>query len=398
MKHKFLLPVVILSALSFTVAGQNRSISFSEKPWAEILSQAKSLNRMIFLDGYASWCGPCKWMAANMFTRDTIADYYNNTFICAHFDMEKGEGVQLARLYQVKAYPSLLFLSPDGELVHKRVGAPQLVADYFDMAHAALTPGEGFVACMKKYQEGERDPKFMIKYLGRVSEAYMPVNEPLKEYFATQKPADLVNRDNWSIIYKYVSDMDSQEFNYLLKYQKEYGDLYTVDSVSSKIFSVFLQSLITVCRSSSFNEGMYNQIKEKIRASGYAGVEKVIFASDLNLYQMKSDMQRFITLAMTDLDKYYSDDYEALNSIAWTFSQITAEKTNLEKASGWARRSIALKSTAENNNTYASLMFKLGNKAEAVRYEKTAIELARKENIPLKKFEDTLKRFEEKPQ
>ena len=344
---------------------------------------------MIFLDAYTSWCGPCKWMAANMFTNDTLADYYNKTFISAHFDMEKGEGVQLAQTYQVQAYPTLLFLNPDGEAIHKRVGAPQNVQDYLDMGSIALTPGEGLYACMDKFQAGNRDAKFTMKYLQRLQEAYMPVSEPLKQYFGTQKETELINRVNWEMIYQFVADMDSPEFDYLLKHQKEYEKLYTRDSVNSKIFNVYLQSLTGIRRSRSFSEANYDLLKQKIRDSGFDGAEKVIFTADLS----SSGNEKFFELACSGIDKYYSDDWAMLNRIAKAFLQNTQDLKYLAKAADWAKKSIGLNSVSENNDTYANLMYKSGDKAAAVEYEKTAIELAQKEKVSTKQFEETLKKF-----
>ena len=374
---------------------QKRSITFIEKPFSELLAQAKAENKLIFLDAYTTWCGPCKWMAANMFTRDTIADYYNKTFICAHFDMEKGEGPELAKSFQVTVYPTLLFINSAGELVHKQAGALQNVREYFDMANIALTPGEGFIACMKKFSEGNRDPKFILKYLDRLQGAYMPVNEPLNQYFASVKAEDLPSRPNWDILYRYLSDMDSREFAFLLKNQDEFAKRYTKDSVDSKIFNVYFQSLTAGTRNRSFTEADYNALKQKIRESGYRGAEKVIFTSDLNAFQMKGDGEKFISLALSGVDTYFSDDYAMLSRMAGAFAQITKETKNLEAAAEWARKSTALKSTAENNSTCASLMFKLGKKGEAIKYQKKAVEAARREQLPVKQYETMLKVYQE---
>ena len=391
MKYRLPVLTVILMLAFLNGFSQNRSISFIEKSWSELLIQAKSQDKTIFLDAYTSWCGPCKWMAANMFTNDTIADYYNKTFLCAHFDMEKGEGVQLARAYQVKAYPTLLFINPAGEVVHMRVGAPQKVQDYLDMGKIAITPGEGFNAYMKRFKEGDRDPAFILKYLDRLQGAYMPINEPLKEYFASRKESDLMNRANWEIIYLYLSDMDSREFGYLLKHQEEYEKLYTRDSVNSKIFNVYLQSLTSVSRIRPFSEENYDLLKKRIRESGYKDAEKVFFTSDLGTY----GGDKFFELAYSGTDKWYSEDYDMLNRIASAFSRNTDDMKYLAKAAEWAKKSIALKNLSENNDTYAGLMFKMGNKPEAVKYEKTAIELAIKEKAPVKKYEENLKTFQE---
>jgi thiol-disulfide isomerase/thioredoxin len=393
---KFFAVLAIALIFSFSTGiAQNRSITFIDKPFAELLSLAKSQDRMIFLDAYTTWCGPCKWMAANMFTNDSVADYYNKTFICAHFDMEKGEGIELARTYQVRAYPTLLFINAAGEMVHKRVGAPQKVGDYLEMGAVALTPGEGFSAYMKRFQEGNRDPKFMVNYLERLQGAYMPITEPLNSYFATQQESDLLSRPNWNIIYRYVTEMDSKEFGFLLHHQKEYSALYTSDSVSSKIFNVYIQALTANIGSRSFSETGYGELQQKIRNSGFEGAEKVIFMGDLSRYQMKGETDKFINLAITGLDNFYSKDYAMLNRMANNFFQITTDTKNLEKAARWAIKSINLKSTSENNDTYANLMYKLGHKAEAIKYEERALEMAKKENVPTKVFESSLKKFRE---
>jgi hypothetical protein len=117
----------------------------------------------------------------------------------------------------------------------------------------------------------------------------------------------------------------------------------------------------------------------------------LIFTADLST---KID-EKFFELAYSGIDKYYSDDYDKLNRIAKAFLKNTEDVKYLHKAADWAKKSIDLKSMAENNDTYAGLMFKLGNKSEAVKYEKTALELAVKEKVALKEYEDNLKKFQE---
>lgn len=58
----------------------------------------------------ASWCGPCKMMDRNVFVKKSVGDYYNSTFVNARFDMEKGEGIEIAQKYMVRSYPTYLFL------------------------------------------------------------------------------------------------------------------------------------------------------------------------------------------------------------------------------------------------------------------------------------------------
>ncbi|MCX6279098.1 MAG: thioredoxin domain-containing protein [Bacteroidetes bacterium] len=380
--------------LQFAVSpgfGQKRSIAFIEKPWSEIIALAKAQDKLIFLDAYTTWCGPCKWIAANMFTNDSIADFYNQKFICAHFDMEKGEGTALSRTYQVKAYPTLLFINGNGEMVHKIVGAPQKVENYFEMGNIAMTPGEGFAAYQKKFEEGNRDQKFMTIYFERLQGAYMPITEPLNQYFASQKEGDLLSRANWEMINRYVTEPESQAFGYFFNHRKAYSKLYTFDSVDQKISNIFTQSLVNLARSRSFSETSYTEAKQKIRDTNYEGAEKVFFISDLSV----SSGEKFFETAYNGLDKWYSKDYSMLSRVASFFCKNTDDKKYLEKAAGWAKKSLELRSIAENNDIYANLMFKLGNKNEAVKFENIAIELAKEEKVAIKQYEDNLKRFQE---
>src|ERR1700743_1756251 len=94
--------IVVLVFYSITnTNAQNRSIQFQQGTWQQIKDKAAAQNKLIFMDCYTTWCGPCKWMADNVFTNDTVADYFNQHFICATFDMEKGEGKTLQKNYNV---------------------------------------------------------------------------------------------------------------------------------------------------------------------------------------------------------------------------------------------------------------------------------------------------------
>lgn len=82
----------------------------------------KKEKKLIFVDCYTSWCGPCKMLAKNVFTQDKVADFYNTEFVCVKMDMEKGEGPALAKKYEVQAFPTLLYIDSKGELKHCVVG------------------------------------------------------------------------------------------------------------------------------------------------------------------------------------------------------------------------------------------------------------------------------------
>jgi thiol:disulfide interchange protein len=98
------------------------SIQFTDASWNDILKKAKEENKVIFLDIYATWCGPCKLLKRTTFVNEEVGAFFNSNFINATFDGENGEGKELARLYQIHAYPTMLFINPDGSVKKVAVG------------------------------------------------------------------------------------------------------------------------------------------------------------------------------------------------------------------------------------------------------------------------------------
>lgn len=106
-------------------------IKFTEAKWAQILKKAKAEKKVIFLDAYASWCGPCKRLQKEVFTQKEVGDVFNEKFINVKMDMEKGEGPALTQQYPLEAYPTLFFIDGNGKVVKKVIGfypAAELVA------------------------------------------------------------------------------------------------------------------------------------------------------------------------------------------------------------------------------------------------------------------------------
>ncbi len=98
------------------------SIEFSNSSWDEIVKKAQAENKVIFLDIYASWCGPCKQLKNTTFTDKEVGAYFNANFVNATFDAEKGEGIKLAQHYSITAYPTMLFINPDGSVRKPVIG------------------------------------------------------------------------------------------------------------------------------------------------------------------------------------------------------------------------------------------------------------------------------------
>jgi thioredoxin 1 len=92
-------------------------IQFVEADWAKAVAEAKKQKKMIFIDAYTSWCGPCRMLKQNTFTDKAAGDYFNKHFINIALDMEKGDGLAFAQKYQVAAYPTLFIMDAEEKSV-----------------------------------------------------------------------------------------------------------------------------------------------------------------------------------------------------------------------------------------------------------------------------------------
>ena len=101
---------------------QSTQINFIEDSWNEALKQAAAKNKYIFVDAYATWCGPCKMLKATTFKNNKVADFYNSNFINVAIDMEKGMGPALAAQWGLRAYPTMIIFNAKGKPVSGTVG------------------------------------------------------------------------------------------------------------------------------------------------------------------------------------------------------------------------------------------------------------------------------------
>lgn len=219
MKNVFSFIALWLGVCPLAAQQSTEGIHFEDnKKFSEVLQKAGVEGKLVFVDCYTSWCGPCKQMAAKEFPKKEMGDYFNSKFVSVKIDMEKGEGPELLKRYDVNAFPTFLFLDANGELVHRMVGYKP--ADAFIQETEKGTTNSELVNAKKRYANGERSAAFIVAYLAMLNQNMMrgEVERVTTDYLADKTPTMLVNDSTaFQIFCDYVdSPMDST-------FQRMYG-------------------------------------------------------------------------------------------------------------------------------------------------------------------------------
>ena len=99
-----------------------QEIKFSSKTYKEVLAAAKISHKKVFIDAFATWCAPCKELRKHTFNDPKAAAYFNKHFVNFSIDVEKGEGVELAKTWRVEGLPTLLIVDENGQILANHVG------------------------------------------------------------------------------------------------------------------------------------------------------------------------------------------------------------------------------------------------------------------------------------
>lgn len=169
---KGLLLTFAISGLSLAASAQTEEgVAFNDNtPMKDIYAKAKAENKMILVDCYTSWCGPCKMMAKQEFPKKEMGDFFNPKYVAVKIDMEKGEGAQLLKLWDVNAFPTFLVLNTEGKVLLRLVGY-RSAEKFMKEIQEGLDKGP-YDGLDKQYAAGERSPEFIQKYLKKLQSLY----------------------------------------------------------------------------------------------------------------------------------------------------------------------------------------------------------------------------------
>lgn len=368
----------LFAILEIASVAQNKGIRFENEPvnFDKILEKAKKENKIVFADCYTSWCGPCKWMAKNVFTNDTVGDFFNSNFICVKIDMEKGEGPEIANRYEIGCYPTFLFLDSDRNVIY-RISGSCSVEEFFEMAKKAISQEKPYYILKKEYEKDSISREELVSYMKLRQASCLGVEEEVKKYFENFKSDPNHASLDWSVIKEFGIDINSPTFKFLVSNKEIFYSVYTEDSVNQVIGDLYSKAMRKCIYVKNIDTAGYINLRSEL-VNLNIGTSNIVAELDLGFYQRIGNWKKYANAAVLYIDRYLSKDdkeYMMLNEISWVFYEHIDAGIYLDLAIGWAKRSVELQKNVYNTDTYASLLFKRHKYEEALKVAEEAVQL-----------------------
>jgi thiol-disulfide isomerase/thioredoxin len=412
--------LLIISALFISMLSFSQGIVFEKGTWKQVLAKAKQTNKPIFVDVYTTWCGPCKIMSKDIFPLAEVGKVYNANYVCYQIDAEKGEGIEFAKKYEVKAYPTYLFIKADGTVFSSALGSMPEVRflEVSKIALADLKDPKSMEIWDKEYLSKKTDPAFLLSYMDKRDKLGKSNAQLFDEYLKALPEDERVSSDIVKLYARKQQELKIATFAFdnLLNNRVKF--------LSKNLNSV--DNLIALCINNSANEAaktkneklyltvlsVYDQLPKESKkierdiisinyysktddlanlakaTTNYCNnnlmkisIDSISKIDKLNLEKLekqlasnsqnKMDSVQLKRLKASITDNEKKNLASSLNNYAWIVFQKISDVNFLQDALKWSERSLQLTPTnGYYMDTYANLLYKLGRKDEAIaKYE-----------------------------
>lgn len=241
MKRTILSVIVAMTATMMVAQTNFRHISF-----AEALKAAKAEKKLVFVDFYTTWCGPCKMMARDVFPQKKLGDYMNAKFVCVKFDAEKEEA-DLVKKCSVNSYPTFIVFDTEGNEKARLIGSNSVDGFMADL-DMKIDPEKSPEKIKARYDAGERTAVLVKTYAAQIygeirmnrnnAELQKKLDEVIDSYYNSLSDAQRVKAENFFIYSDYVDNTADEKMQFLYNNREKVAkaDRAEVDTMLVKTY------------------------------------------------------------------------------------------------------------------------------------------------------------------
>jgi len=395
----------------FVNAQEKSSINFSKAAnWDELLAEAKKANKLIFIDAYATWCGPCKQMDKEVFTDPAVIDFINTNFISIKVQMDatnndddfiKNWHKESSKFSNyINGYPSYLFFTPNGGFSGREVGFWP-VNQFMQALTKAADKENNYTAKLEKFNRGILSKQELLELAYFAAETKdsnaVKIAKVYKSKYIDILPIDsLLKKENIRFIgtfYKIFSSNDPI-IRYTYEHQKEADSIIKPTGYSAAGLSDYVISkeyISPYIYKNNIPVADFNDWKklEKSIAKKYDATtaKRLVMVAKVTWAFKGERLEDAIRFEFEKIDAFGMDTTGIGRAMfnnrmfGIVFKQVDDPKL-LKKAVKLMKYVTEIEKGESHSHldTYASLLYKAGKKDEAIDVEKTALEMAKEEN------------------
>ncbi|MBO9633403.1 MAG: DUF255 domain-containing protein [Chitinophagaceae bacterium] len=393
------------------IAANAQGIGFHPvRNWDQLKKMARKENKLIFFDIYASWCGPCKKMDKEVYADSSVGQYMNERFISIKLQADSNTNdIQLlnsdyafasevTKQFGLDGFPCYYFVDAEGRLLYRSEGF-QLPREFLKTAAFAQDATTNLVGRMQKANNAQMDKKGLLqlaldlKKAKQQDAALKVIKQYKKRFLDGQPPFEILDKDILPVFGEFseIFHAKDQLITYIFLNKSLSDSLMDRKGFSTTLIDFFVNRDYMVPAffrngKASGDIASITDLEKRIAAEFDAKTaRKAATQAKCSWYELKKDYPRFLEAWFEKVDSFgidMKDPYGALE-INNTIYEIVLTQTNdpvyLKKSIAYMEALLKVDPDSYSRlDTYASILYKNGQKQKAIEVEKKALALAAK--------------------
>jgi thiol-disulfide isomerase/thioredoxin len=348
-----------------------QGIEFFHGTFQEALAKAKTEEKVLFIDAFTKWCGPCKKMSKFVFTEEKVGSYFNKNFINLKLDMEEQDGLKFGKKYPVTAYPTLIFMDGDGKVIKKVKGAQQ-PDGLINIGKQALQGFDQSAKYAELYDEGNREFNTVYKYIKALNSAGKP-SLKIANDFLNSDP-DLTPDEIALFTFEAATEADSRIFDLMLENKQSVLAQVSPEEYKAKVVEACSATLnkALVYDMEMLKEETHAKCKEAL-GDDEAKLENLKF--DMIYYSQLENVEAYLKAADEIIKKYAKKDISLYTYVVEDINKkFKGVEKAIEKGVKYSKELFKKEDSADNAVLYVRLLIEAKDNKEALKVIDKTIE------------------------
>jgi tetratricopeptide (TPR) repeat protein len=372
-------------------------------------------------------------MDAQVYPHDSVGDYFNSRFVSVKVQMDKtkndndqvkswyNDAAALNQQHKIEGYPSYLFFSPTGTIVHAGTGAILDITKFIALAQTATIPGKVYVdpyaeyyKLVAEYKKGQINYDsllYMTWKSNNLKDTILRNEFQSKhiEYMKTLSPERRYSKKNisfWSYYFK--PDIKSPIFQFYYRDSRLIDKVMEQQYYAAKEIDKAIQKDIVIPfyiaqsknpnisfrgyyaggdnLSSFYDEADWSKLEKMLRQKYNKEVtRRAVLNARIEWYKRHRNYKAIGNYSLLIIKafpkkKYTYDDSRIINDYGWYTFLFGTNKDTINEAIIWIGKFVKQNpKLTPLIDTYASLLYKAGRKDEAIFWEEKAVAIAPKD-------------------